>query len=214
MTDYQLITKYFTLSDSQQLRFESLRGVYEHWNSQINVISRKDIDNFYERHALHSLAIAKVVEFSEGEKILDLGCGGGFPVVPLSILFDKNSFTAVDSIGKKITVVNAVKDELKLDNVEAFNCRVETIEGEFEWVVSRAVAPLKELMKWTKGKWTKGMLLLKGGELGQEIREAGFGKGKDGVYRNKAGNTIEIVDISSLFEGEFFETKKVVFVKK
>ncbi|MFI3288224.1 MAG: 16S rRNA (guanine(527)-N(7))-methyltransferase RsmG [Rikenellaceae bacterium] len=209
----KLLEKYFSLTDSQRTAYESMRGVYEKWNSQINVISRKDIDNFYTRHVLHSLAVAKVQGFESGQRVLDLGCGGGFPVVPLATLYSDVEFTAVDSIGKKITVVKAAAEELSLSNVEAHHCRVEALDGQWDWLVSRAVAPLSELMKWSEGKWTKGMLLLKGGDLSEEIKAAGFSLTSSGLYRSRGGGEVEVIDISTFFEDEFFETKKVVVVR-
>lgn len=210
----ELLENYFSLTESQREIFGSMREVYAKWNSQINVISRKDIDNFYERHVLHSLAIAKVKSFSDGQRVLDLGCGGGFPVVPLATMYPECQFTAVDSIGKKITVVRAAAGELSLSNIEAHHCRVEALEGTWHWLVSRAVAPLAELMKWSDGKWSEGMLLLKGGDLIEEIEEAGFTHLSDMKFKGKRGLNAEVVNINDFYDGEFFATKKVVIVRK
>ncbi len=210
----KIVEEYFEITEQQRVAFEAMRPLYEQWNAQINVISRKDIDNFYERHVLHSLAIAKLSKIESGQRVLDLGCGGGFPLIPLSVMLPDVEFLGVDSIGKKIRVVREVIDGLKLDNVRAENCRVESVEQNFQWVVSRAVAPLKELMGWTAGKWTKGMLLLKGGDLHQEICDAGFKLSEAGHYTKGKGLELRVVPISEIFEGEFFETKSVVLVEK
>lgn len=194
-----LISQYFELTELQKIQFGQLLELYSDWNSKINVISRKDIDNFYERHVLHSLSIAKTEMIKSGDKILDLGCGGGFPVVPLAILYPDVEFTAVDSIGKKIKVVQAVVESLGLENVTTHNCRVETLGDKWDWVISRAVAPLGDLLSWTKGSFSKGMLLLKGGDLTLEIKDS----------RAKLSN-IELLKISEIFRGEFFGTKSIV----
>ena len=176
----EIISKYFTLTEEQQRRFDALGELYTEWNSKINVISRKDIDELYTRHVLHSLAIAKVCTFEAGAKIVDIGCGGGFPTIPLAILFPEVEFTAVDSIGKKITVVREIASALGLTNVTPINARIEAVKGEFDYVVSRAVTDMKTLKGWAlpklrggqKGSLPNGMLILKGGDLAEELGEA------------------------------------------
>lgn len=201
------ITKYFPdLTEKQLNQFERLKGLYEHWNAQINVISRKDMDEFYNRHVLHSLAIAKLVSFSPDTKLLDIGTGGGFPSIPLAILFPKVKITAVDSIGKKIKVVKAVAQELELRNIHAIHLRVEQLEEKFDFILGRAVARSQKLVEWANGRMLKkernsiknGFLLLKGGDLKEELSEVKmFSK----EY-----------PIASIFKDEFFETKKVVYL--
>ncbi|MFK8267848.1 16S rRNA (guanine(527)-N(7))-methyltransferase RsmG [Capnocytophaga cynodegmi] len=201
------INKYFNnLTEKQILQFEKLKPVYEQWNAKINVISRKDMDSFYERHVLHSLAIAKVVSFLADSEILDVGTGGGFPGVPLAILFPQTKFTLVDSIGKKIKVVEEVCKELDIKNVTAINSRAEQIDKKFDFIVSRAVTQMPEFVKWVKGKIKKsskhsldnGILYLKGGDLTEELAS----------FKN-----IQLYEISNFFSEEFFETKKVVYLK-
>jgi 16S rRNA (guanine527-N7)-methyltransferase len=201
------IEHYFpNLTEIQKNQFDQLGNLYQHWNEQINVISRKDTENFYERHVLHSLGIAKVIEFSEGSKILDIGTGGGFPGIPLAILFPDCQFTLVDSIGKKIRVVNEVKNELGLMNVVAIHERAENIEGNFDFIVSRAVTAMPDFIRWTKGKISKnkrntlknGILYLKGGDLREEL--------------STVQQKLKIFNLSEMFSEEFFETKKVVHV--
>jgi 16S rRNA (guanine527-N7)-methyltransferase len=203
-----VIQKYFPdLSDEQVFRFEKLFELYSEWNSQINVISRKDIDLLYERHVLHSLGIAKVIAFKPGTKVLDVGTGGGFPGIPLAILFPDTHFTLVDSIGKKIKVVNGVASALGLLNVEAFQARAEGVGKKFHFVVSRAVTEFPEFLSWVKDKFytenfnglPNGILYLKGGDLREE-----FGK-----YYNKA----QFFELKNYFQEEFFETKKVAYYK-
>lgn len=204
----EIITKYFTLSEEQQRRMDALGDLYVEWNSKINVVSRKDIDELYTRHVLHSLAIAKVCEFEAGAKVVDIGCGGGFPTIPLAIMFPEVEFTAVDSIGKKITVVREIATALGLTNVSPVNARIEAVKGEFDYVVSRAVTDLKTLKGWAlpklrtgqKGTLPNGMLILKGGELGEEIADARL---KCNIYR-----------IHDWFEEDFFETKQVIYAKR
>lgn len=199
-----LIQKYFPeLSDVQKQQFEALQRVYEDWNSKINVISRKDIQALYLKHVLHSLAIAKVQKFEPNTQILDVGTGGGFPGIPLAILFPEVKFHLVDSIQKKINVVSAVVQALKLKNVIATHQRAEAVEGRFDFVVSRAVTTMPNFVKWVKNKIKKeqnhllsnGILYLKGGDLSDEL--ASF-------------NKVTIYDIDVFFEEDFFETKKVV----
>lgn len=205
----QIITKYFPGLPAEQLsRFAELQELYSFWNNQINVISRKDIDLLYERHVLHSLGIAKVMPFQPKTKILDVGTGGGFPGIPLAILFPESEFLLVDSIGKKIKVVNEVANALKLNNVTAIQKRAEEVEGKFHFVVSRAVTEFPIFYTWIKNKFLpdsfnplpNGVLYLKGGDLREE-----FGK-----YYDQA----QFYDLKDYFEEEFFETKKVVYFKR
>jgi 16S rRNA (guanine527-N7)-methyltransferase len=203
-----VITKYFPELTSEQLeQFGQLYELYSSWNSQINVVSRKDIESLYERHVLHSLGIAKVITFKEGTKILDVGTGGGFPGIPLAILFPGCRFTLVDSIGKKIKVVNGVAESLGLKNVTAFQERAESVKEKFHFVVSRAVTEFPVFYNWVRNKilpdnfndLPNGILYLKGGDLKEE-----FGK-----YFEKA----RFYDLSQFFDEEFFDTKKVVYYK-
>lgn len=204
----EIISKYFTLTEEQQRRFDALGALYEEWNAKINVVSRKDIDELYVRHVLHSLAIAKVCTFEAGAKVCDIGCGGGFPTIPLAILFPEVEFTAVDSIGKKITVVREVASALGLTNVTPINARIEAVKGEFDYVVSRAVTDMKTLKGWAlpklragqRGSLPNGMLVLKGGDLAEEL---GLARLRCDIHR-----------ISDLFEEEFFDTKQVIYARK
>ena len=202
------ITNYFPdLTEEQIQQFTQLEPLYKDWNAQINVISRKDIDELYVKHVLHSLAIAKVIAFKPKTKILDVGTGGGFPGVPLAILFPEVEFVLVDSIGKKIKVVNEVVSRLGLENVKAYHKRAEEIDGQFDFVVTRAVARLKKFIPWIKGKLhpesfndlKNGVLFLKGGDLAEEIEES-----------NKK---VELYPISDYFAEEFFETKVVLYTR-
>jgi 16S rRNA (guanine527-N7)-methyltransferase len=202
----RLLLKYFPdLDDDQLKQFEKISEVYKDWNQKINVVSRKDIDEIFIRHVLHSMGIAKIQPFLPGSKVLDVGTGGGFPGIPLAILFPETEFTLVDSIGKKIKVVEDVVEELGLQNVKAINDRVENISGEFDFIVSRAVAVMPSFVHWVKGKIAKhslherknGILYLKGGDLSEEIEP----------YR-----TVEVFELSDIFEEEFFDTKKVVYL--
>ena len=199
-----LIQKYFkNLNEEQITQFNSLQALYEDWNLQINVVSRKDIDELYLRHVLHSLGIAKVIQFQENTKVIDVGTGGGFPGIPLAILFPKAQFTLVASIGKKIKVVNEVVAGLGLKNVKTYHQRVEENTGTYDFIISRAVARMDAFTHWTKGKVKKksthklknGILYLKGGDLTEEL--ALFPKAK-------------IYSLTDFFKEEFFETKKVV----
>ena len=203
----QIINKYFpNLSEEQKSQFQQLENLYKDWNEKINVISRKDIDEFYERHVLHSLGIAKIMDFADGTKVLDIGTGGGFPGIPLAILFPNTEFTLVDSIGKKITVVKGVAESLGLKNVKAYHERAEKIKDKFHFVVSRAVTQMPVFLLWLKGKFEKeqfnpkhnGVLYLKGGDLGEEL----------------AGIKCEIYNLKDQFGEEFFDTKKVVYLSK
>ena len=203
----QIINKYIpNLSEEQKSQFQQLENLYKDWNEKINVISRKDIDEFYERHVLHSLGIAKIMDFADGTKVLDIGTGGGFPGIPLAILFPNTEFTLVDSIGKKITVVKGVAESLGLKNVKAYHERAEKIKDKFHFVVSRAVTQMPVFLRWLKGKFEKeqfnpkhnGVLYLKGGDLGEEL----------------AGIKCEIYNLKDQFGEEFFDTKKVVYLSK
>ena len=207
MNDSTIIEKYFPrLTDKQKQQFAQLGELYATWNAQINVISRADIDNLYEKHILHSLAIAKVVDFKDFTEILDVGTGGGFPGIPLAILYPNCQFVLVDSIGKKIKVVNEIATALGLENVKAEQMRAELVEGEFDFVVSRAVTRLLPFYGWVKGKininnynkYKNGILYLKGGDLKEELKEL--------------GKKSRVFEISEYFEEEFFETKMVVHV--
>ncbi|MDT0539435.1 16S rRNA (guanine(527)-N(7))-methyltransferase RsmG [Croceitalea sp. P059] len=202
----EIIFNYFTtLTDVQKQQFMALEALYQDWNQKINVVSRKDIDELYLRHVLHSLGIAKIQQFNEGAEILDVGTGGGFPGIPLAILFPKTQFTLVDAIGKKIKVVQEVIDGLALENIKAYHTRVEDLPGQFDFIVSRAVAAMPTFVHWTKGKIKKdssherknGILYLKGGDLTEELKE----------YRNA-----QIFDLPEHFEEDFFDTKKVVYL--
>ena len=204
----ELLYKYFPhLSELQKKQFEQLPELYEHWNAQINVISRKDIDLLYERHVLHSLGIAKVIQFKPRTKIMDVGTGGGFPGIPLAILFPDSSFHLVDSIGKKIKVVKEVAAALNLKNLSAEHTRCETIKDKYDFVVSRAVTDFAEFYRWVCFKFSKqsfnsspnGILYLKGGDLSEELNH----------FKNK----VKLYPLSNFFEEEFFVTKKVVYLK-
>jgi 16S rRNA (guanine527-N7)-methyltransferase len=199
-----LIKKYFPNLTSHQLdQFQAMQALYKDWNIKINVVSRKDIEELYLRHVLHSLGIAKVQEFKEGSNILDVGTGGGFPGIPLAILFPESQFHLVDSIGKKIKVVDEVVEGLQLKNVKTTNARVEETKGEYDFIVSRAVAVMPSFVAWVKGKTAKnsnhelknGILYLKGGDLSEELK----------IYK-----TAKIYELTHYFEEDFFETKKVV----
>ena len=177
-TDLKIIEKYFpNLTDYQKEQFQQLKPLYEDWNLQINVISRKDINQLYERHVLHSLSIAKFITFEPGTKLMDLGCGGGFPGIPLAILFPEVSFTMIDSIGKKIKVVQEIADVIGLKNIQAHHMRAEKVKESFDFVITRAVAPMIDLVKWTRKKYINeqrhsienGVIALKGGDLDQEL---------------------------------------------
>lgn len=201
-----ILTYFPEISPQAKLQLEQLLPLYEHWNSQINVISRKDLDQLYTRHVLHSLAIQKFLQFKPGTHVLDIGTGGGFPGIPLAILNPHVKFVLVDSIGKKIKVVQEVGLALGLDNVTAIHERAEKVKGTYDFVVSRAVAELKLLLQWSKGKIAhrqinavpNGLLCLKGGDLREEFK--GLGK------------NIEVHELSQWFEDPFFETKKLVYV--
>src|SRR6478609_9113991 len=198
------ILKYFPkLSDNQIEQFQKLDFLYHDWNEKINVISRKDIDSLYTKHILHSLAIAKVNKFEPGTYVLDVGTGGGFPGIPLAILFPETRFYLIDVIAKKIKVVQAVAEGLELKNVKAEQIRAENVKGDFDFIVSRAVTNMPDFVLWVKTKIKKqqkhelknGILYLKGGDLTEELKD--FPKATE-------------YNISDFFEDEFFETKKVV----
>ena len=200
----ELIQKYFpNLTEEQISQFAALQELYKDWNLKINVVSRKDIEELYLRHVLHSMGIAKIVEFKPDARILDVGTGGGFPGIPLAILFPETHFHLVDSIGKKIKVVNEVVEGLQLKNVTTTNARVEEIKGNYDFIVSRAVAAMPTFVHWVKGKIAKtsrhelknGILYLKGGDLNEELQD----------YKSA-----KIYNLSEYFSEEFYETKKLV----
>ena len=202
-----IISSYFPdLSPKQKEQFSQLDELYRFWNSRINLISRKDIDRLYLHHILHSLAIAKVISFLPGEKVLDVGTGGGFPGIPLAILFPETDFHLVDAIGKKIKVVQEVTLGCGLMNVRASHDRAEQIDGKFHFVVSRAVTRLSEFYPWVKGKFEKksvntiqnGILYLKGGDLAEEIKESGL--------------KTELIPLSRFFKEDYFDSKFVVYI--
>jgi 16S rRNA (guanine527-N7)-methyltransferase len=202
----KIIKKYFKdLSKEQLIQFTKLEVLYKDWNSKINVISRKDIDELYLRHVLHSLSIAKLISFKDGTSILDVGTGGGFPGIPLAILFPNCKFHLVDSIQKKINVVNNVVKELDLKNVKTSSCRVEAISEKNDFVVSRAVTNMKDFVSWIKFKINKisfndfknGVLYLKGGDLNEELKS----------FKN-----VKTFELSEFFNEDFFNEKKVVYL--
>lgn len=213
MDSIDILLKYFPdLTDEQIDRFSSLKSLYEYWNDKINVISRKDMDNFYLHHVLHSLAIAKVAGFNCSLKVMDAGTGGGFPGIPLAILFPGTEFYLVDSIGKKIKVVNKVVNNLQLKNVCAEQIRMEQVKGTFDFIVSRAVTDLEKFVKWTIDKISgvskcdieNGILYLKGGEISDEIKR---------TKRIKKVN-VKLHGINKFFSEPYFENKYVVHVFK
>lgn len=201
-----IISDYFQLTDTQEQQFAALDVLYRDWNSKINVISRKDIDNLYEHHVLHSLAIAKVLPFQPHTEILDVGTGGGFPGIPLAILFPECRFTLIDSIGKKIKVAQEVAKALGLTNVECIQERAEEEKRQFDFVVSRAVMPLPDLVRLVQKNVSNkqrnavpnGLVVLKGGDLRDELLP----------FQKRA----EVTEISTLFQGEWFQTKRVIYL--
>ena len=201
-----IILKYFPdLLEKQIKQFSQLQDLYNEWNSHINVISRKDMENLYLKHVLHSLAIAKVISFADGTKVLDVGTGGGFPGIPLAILFPNVDFLLVDSIGKKIKVVNEVAHSIGLKNLRSEHKRADQVNGQFDFVVSRAVTKMKVFQQWVRKRVStkqrnilfNGILYLKGGDLTEEL---------------KGIKNVELYNIPIFFEEEFFETKKVVYI--
>ena len=204
-----IILKYFPdLSETQIEQFNQLDELYRHWNAQINVISRKDIEELYERHVLHSLAIAKLIQFKPGSSVLDIGTGGGFPGIPLAIIFPEVNFYLVDSIGKKIKVVQEVSSALGLKNIRTSHSRAEKIQEKFDFVVSRAVTNLPQFKNWVKGKFKReqkndlknGVLYLKGGDLKVEIAESGL-------------TTCQVFPLTKYYSEDFFETKSILYWK-
>ena len=199
----EILKQFPHLSEKQKQQFEQLGPLYSEWNAKINVVSRKDIEELYTRHVLHSLGIARVMEFKPGAKVMDVGTGGGFPGIPLAILFPETDFYLIDVIGKKIKVVEEVANALGLTNVKAEQKHAETVKGEFDFIVSRAVTNMPDFVKWVRGKIKKdhnhdlpnGILYLKGGDLTEELQ----------VFQK-----ITLYDLSDYFADEFFETKKVV----
>jgi 16S rRNA (guanine527-N7)-methyltransferase len=208
MQTVELIYSHFPdLTERQRDQFAALHDLYTEWNAKINVISLKDMESFYEKHVLHSLGIAKTYSFKPGQKVLDVGTGGGFPGIPLAILFPETQFHLVDSIGKKIKVVLAVAEALGLENVRADHGRAEEFKGPYDFVVSRAVTQMQRFVPWIKGKISQknldperinGLLYLKGGDLAEEL----------GTMKAR------ISSLSNFFTSEFFETKKVVYLPK
>lgn len=208
MNSIDSLIKYFpNLTKYQKEQLSRLENIYNIWNAKINVISRKDTENFQERHLMHSLAIAKVINFVDKTKIMDIGTGGGFPGIPLSIIFPNCNFFLVDSIGKKIKVVKEVINELDLKNVSATHNRAEKINDKFDFIVSRAVTKMPKFLSWTKGKFLKenknklenGILYLKGGDLREEMASI--------------KKEVEYFNINKFYSEQFFETKKVVYIK-
>jgi 16S rRNA (guanine527-N7)-methyltransferase len=204
-----LIIKHFpNITERQKQQFESLGALYEEWNARINVVSRKDMEHLYTRHILHSLAIAKVCQFEAGARVVDIGCGGGFPSVPLAIMFPEVEFVGCDSIAKKIRVVEGVKAGAGIDNLTAVNSRAEQLGQKFDYVVSRAVTEMARFMPWAwpllrkgqKGTLPNGILYLKGGELAEELAAT--------------RRHWDLYDIHTMFDDEFFDTKRVVYTKK
>ena len=205
----EIIRRYFpTLDARQEQQFELLGTLYAEWNARINVVSRKDMEHLYTRHILHSLAIAKVCQFEAGARVVDIGCGGGFPSVPLAIMFPDVEFIGVDSIAKKIRVVEGIIEGADIRNLRAVNCRAEQLGEKCDYVVSRAVTEMVKFMPWAwqllrrgqRGTLPNGILYLKGGDLAEELAAT--------------RRTWDIYNISTFFDDEFFETKRVVYTKK
>lgn len=207
MDSVDLVLKYFPkLSEKQNKQFSALGDLYGEWNEKINVISRKDIENLYLHHVLHSLAIAKYINFAAESKVLDIGTGGGFPGIPLAIMFPEVQFTLCDSIGKKIKVVNEVAQALNLKNINAINGRAEQINKQFHFIVSRAVTKFPDFYNWTRGKFevqqindlSNGILYLKGGDLHDEV--------------SMFGKKLKLIPIHEYFSEDFFEEKKIIYL--
>ncbi|MBO7370877.1 MAG: 16S rRNA (guanine(527)-N(7))-methyltransferase RsmG [Bacteroidales bacterium] len=204
------ILRYFpALSELQIERFAALKALYDEWNARINVISRKDMDNFYEHHVLHSLALALPLKGMAvpGDRILDLGTGGGFPGIPLAIFFEQCDFLLCDSVGKKTKVASQVAEALGLQNVKVVNDRAENLPGSFDYVVSRAVTSLDKMLPWIKGRYDKGVLYLKGGDLDEEIDRCISRRMFD-------ARKLSVIDISDFYSGEWFVEKKIVIIKR
>ena len=206
----QILHYFPELSELQKHQLQNLQGLYEEWNNKINVISRKDIDNLYTRHVLHSLAIAQFIKFKPGSKVLDLGTGGGFPGIPLAILFPKVQFTLIDGTGKKIRVVEAIKNDLALKNVIPIQVRAEELKGKrFDFVVTRAVAKLNKLLPWSRRLLKRnsqhgmpnGLIALKGGKVDEEIAQL------------SSDEYVEVHPVSTFFAQDFFEGKKLIYVQ-
>jgi len=200
----ELITKYFPGCEPKKLcQYGSLDALYKFWNDKINVVSRKDIHSLYERHVLHSLGIAKVITFNPNARVLDIGTGGGFPGIPLAIMFPQTEFVLVDSIGKKIKVVKDVTKALELNNVSAYHQRAESVQGSFDFVITRAVTKMQVLIQWTQNKFNQthehslnnGIIALKGGDLTEELRHYPDAK----IHR-----------LSDYFDESFFQTKQLI----
>ncbi len=206
MNDINLIKKYFTLTSEQEDKFKQINDLYKFWNEKINVISRKDIEHLYTRHILHSLAIAKIISFLPKTDIIDIGTGGGFPGIPLAIMFPDANFVLTDSIGKKITVVKEVSKALKLDNIEAIQMRAEKSDRKYDFVISRAVTAFPKFVGFTKklfkneskNELKNGILYLKGGDFYGEIAQ----------YKQK----VKVFNINDFFTEDFFETKKIIYL--
>lgn len=204
------ILRYFpSLSERQIERFAALKALYDEWNARINVISRKDMDNFYEHHVLHSLALALPMKgmVVPGDRILDLGTGGGFPGIPLAIFFEQCDFLLCDSVGKKTKVASQVAEALGLQNVRVVNDRAENLPGSFDYVVSRAVTSLDKMLPWIKGRYDKGVLYLKGGDLDEEIDRCISRRMFD-------ARKLSVIDISDFYGGEWFVEKKIIIIKR
>jgi 16S rRNA (guanine527-N7)-methyltransferase len=203
----QILTYFPELGERQMEQFSALESLYLHWNEQINVISRKDTENFYERHVLHSLGIAKVIQFQKESSILDIGTGGGFPGIPLAIMFPECQFTLIDSIGKKIKVVNEVSASLGLKNVRAIHGRADELKSQFDFIISRAVTNIPAFLPWTKNKFRQkslntlknGILYLKGDNVIDELTDL--------------KNNFKIYPLKSFFKEDFFETKVVLYIQ-
>jgi 16S rRNA (guanine527-N7)-methyltransferase len=209
MNDFKIIQQYFPLLSKKQLdQFAQLKELYLFWNSQINVISRKDTEELYLKHVLHSLGIAKVIDFVDGSHILDVGTGGGFPGIPLAIMYPKSNFFLVDSIGKKIKVVQEISQSIALQNLSAKQTRAEEVAQKFDFVVSRAVTRIKPFYEWVKDKFLKennnalanGILYLKGTNLDEEFQEL--------------GKAYQSFPLNQYFKEDFFDTKQVLYVKR